>query len=112
LTDRKRAFRGDRLRDIRARRGLTQSELAERTESSKNQIGRYEVGEADPSVDILVRLVNELGVTADWLIGTSDSEKGEQEGLSTIEAQFVQALRSSDAAGIIRIAATAIEQAQ
>ena len=105
MTDRKRTFRGDRLRDIRMRRGLTQAQLGERTLSSTNQIGRYEAGEADPSIDLLVRLVNELVVSADWLIGVSEVENQVQDGFTMQEVQFVDALRTQDAIAIIRIAA-------
>ena len=103
VQQRPRVFRKDRLREIRTRRGLTQAELAERTGASKNQIGRYEAGLIDPSIDYLVHLVQVLGVSADWLIGVSDSEQGILGNLSEVESQLVQAFRDKNTDEVMRI---------
>ncbi len=96
------------MQEIRARRGLTQTELATRIGASNNQVGRYEAGESDPSIEVLVRLVNQLGVSADWLIGVSDVENRTPDGLSPLEIQLLEALRSRNTATILRIATQTI----
>ena len=67
-----RAFVGERLRQARERRGLSQAELARRIETGPNQITRYENGQAEPSTIQLKRLARYLEVTSDYLLGLSD----------------------------------------
>jgi transcriptional regulator with XRE-family HTH domain len=55
---------GDRLRSIRASRGMTQAELAEKAEVSVAYVGRLERGGAAPGIDLVSRLAVALGTTA------------------------------------------------
>lgn len=67
---------GDRLREIRRKREHSQEELAELVKTTRHQIGRYELGQSEPSADMLARLANILGCSADYLVGLSDEETG------------------------------------
>ncbi len=59
---------GRRLRELRKERGLTQEALAESADLSGNYISDLELGLKVPSLTILVRLSQALGVaTADLL---------------------------------------------
>ena len=59
---------GERIREERKRQQLTQSTLAERIDISDTYMGQIERGERSLTLDTLVRLVNKLGVTIDYLL--------------------------------------------
>ena len=66
---------GERLKERRRARGLTQARLAEAARVSQGLIARIERGNVlDPAASIIRRLANALGVTADWLIGMNDDD--------------------------------------
>lgn len=76
---------GERIREERLRRGLTQAQLAEDIDISNTYMGAIERGERCLTLDTLVRLVNRLGVTVDYLLADSVREAD-----STIIDQFRQ----------------------
>lgn len=91
----KRVFRGDRLRSIRDRRGFTQDELSYRLSIGQSQLARYENGRAEPTPEVIARLASELDVTADYLLGLSESPAGqlEENDLSETERRLLAAYR-------------------
>ena len=54
---------GQRLREVRHSRGMTQAELARQAHVSVAYIGRLESGGAAPGIDLVDRLANALGTT-------------------------------------------------
>lgn len=58
-----------RLREARRRAGLTQAEVADAAGLDENVYARYERAERLPSVEILDRLCDAVGCSADWLLG-------------------------------------------
>lgn len=107
MADRKRIFRGDRLKQIRENRGLTQDDLNTRLGFGAAQIYRYETGKADPSPDVLARIAVELEVTTDWLLGlvATPNEHLQGKDLSAAERKLLSAFRRGDLRGLMRIAA-------
>ena len=63
---------GSRLVEIRKEKKLSQAELALRVGLHSNALGRYERGEAIPSVEIAAKIASELGTSLDYLIGLSE----------------------------------------
>lgn len=63
---------GQRLIEARKRQHMTQQELAEKALVSRSGISGYETEGKDASYDVLIRLAQSLGVTADYLIGLDD----------------------------------------
>ena len=67
---------GQRIREERLKLNLTQARLAEDIDISDTYIGQIERGERSLTLDTLVRLVNRLGVSIDYLlkdsVGTGD----------------------------------------
>lgn len=57
-----------RLRELRASRGLTQAELAERAKTTTSYVGRLESGAVAPGIDLLERLSTALGTTSHELL--------------------------------------------
>ena len=76
---------GTRIREERKRLNLTQAQLAEAIEISDTYMGAIERGERSLTLDTLVRLVNRLGVTVDYLLADSVSDSE-----SNIMEQFKQ----------------------
>lgn len=65
---------GERIREERRRLGLTQAQLAESIDISDTYMGAIERGERSLTLDTLVRLVNRLGVTIDYMMAESVSD--------------------------------------
>lgn len=59
---------GKRIREERLRLNLTQAQLAEAIDISDTYMGAIERGERSLTLDTLVRLVNRLEVTVDYLL--------------------------------------------
>ena len=59
---------GQRIKNMRKDRGLTQKELAQRMGFSYQQLNKYEGGFNVPSADLLQRFAQNLEVTADFLL--------------------------------------------
>ena len=59
---------GMRIALLRAEKGWSQAELARRIGVSTSAVGMYEQGRREPSLGLLVRLAQELGVTTDYLL--------------------------------------------
>jgi transcriptional regulator with XRE-family HTH domain len=68
----KEAF-ADRLKALRVSNHISQIALAKTTGVGKTVIGLIEVGNRAVSVDALVKLCDYFGVSADYLLGLSDS---------------------------------------
>jgi transcriptional regulator with XRE-family HTH domain len=60
---------GDRLKNLRIRRALTQQELAERASISTNALNRIELNKAEPHMSTLRKLAKALDVDPTVLIG-------------------------------------------
>jgi len=59
---------GDRIIQLRKQKGWSQTKLAKTVEASREAIGKYERGEAAPSVDTAKRIADAFGVTLDYLV--------------------------------------------
>jgi transcriptional regulator with XRE-family HTH domain len=60
---------GDRLKNLRIRRALTQQELAERAGISSNALKRIELSKAEPHISTLRKLARALDVDPAELLG-------------------------------------------
>lgn len=76
---------GERIREERRRLNLTQAQLAEDINISDTYMGAIERGERSLTLDTLVRLVNRLGVTIDYMLSDSVADND-----SNIMEQFKQ----------------------
>ncbi len=65
---------GERIREERLRLNLTQAQLAEDIEISDTYMGAIERGERSLTLGTLVRLVNRLGVSVDYILADSVSD--------------------------------------
>lgn len=61
---------GSRLREVRKKRGLTQTELGELIGVGKSAICCYEKETRNPTLEAVIEMINVFGVSADYLLGT------------------------------------------
>lgn len=66
---------GDRIRQLREKKGLTQKQLAKMTEITEASLSRYENNLREPRAEILSRIAKVLSVTTDFLLNQSNLEK-------------------------------------
>ena len=59
---------GVRIALLRIEKGISHAELARRLCISASAVGMYEQGRRMPSLDLVVRLAREFGVTTDYLL--------------------------------------------
>lgn len=52
---------GERLKTLRLATGVTQGELADKTGTTASHISRIERGQANPTLDLMVKLAAEVG---------------------------------------------------
>lgn len=60
---------GERIREIRIKKNLTQKTLAQRTGISLKMLHNYEIGRNEPGASALSWLAIALNVSSDWLLG-------------------------------------------
>ena len=64
-----------RLKEIREKRGLTQSQVADYLHCSQQGYSGYETGDRGLSIEMLIALVHFFDVSADYLLGVTDNPK-------------------------------------
>lgn len=75
---------GNRIRIAREKKGITQEELAERVNISPSHISVIERGVKTARIDTVVRIANELDVSADYLMQDLVKRSRESQLLSSI----------------------------
>lgn len=64
---------GKQLAQLRARKGITQTELGERVGVSFQAVSKWERGETLPDVSVLITLADVLETTVDYILRGSQS---------------------------------------
>jgi len=65
-------MRGERLKALRAERGLTQEEFSELVDIAVRQLSRYETNQSDPTSEVIARMADVLSVSVDYLLGRTE----------------------------------------
>lgn len=82
---------GERIKELRIQKKLTQTDLGKLISLTYIQIGRYETGKSSPSSDVLQRLATALDTTTDYLMkGTEDEAVAAQLTDKELLKQFKQ----------------------
>ncbi len=66
---------GDKIKDLRNYKGLTQEQLAEKSGLSKNAIWNYETGRRKPNTDILKKIASGLEVSIETFFNNNSTSK-------------------------------------
>lgn len=68
----------ERIIALRDEHELTRAEMAKRLGINKSSITRYENGEINPNLDMLIKISEQFGVSLDWLAGQDDENESEE----------------------------------
>ena len=86
---------GQRIQELRKNKYLSQEEMAEQLEVSKQSISKWELDKAVPGIDKIIRMCELYGVTSDYLLmGKEDTASAEsqrtEESQQTVESQSLE----------------------
>ncbi len=83
---------GERLRQLRRARGMTQQELAQKLNMTKASVSAYETSGKYPSVEVLRKLAELFRVSADYLLGLADDNRMDFTPLTDEQFGLIHAL--------------------
>ncbi|HIZ19629.1 MAG TPA: helix-turn-helix domain-containing protein [Firmicutes bacterium] len=81
---------GERIRQLRAGRGISQVELADALGVTKQSVSNWENNNIQPSIDMLLKLSAYFSVSTDSLLGLDDRTYLEVTGLSEEKLRHIQ----------------------
>ena len=81
------------LKKIRTQKGLTQQAVADGIQCSPTVYARYERGEREPSIEMLLKLSSFFDVTVDYLLGNVETTMST---FTKYEMDLVMAARGAD----------------
>jgi transcriptional regulator with XRE-family HTH domain len=81
----------DRIRRAREEKGITQRDLVKKFKSNQTTIVYYETGKRQPRIGYLLALMDETGVTGEWLLTGKGGMYGEEKKKVTKE-EAIEAL--------------------
>ena len=82
-----------RLKEIRLQKGLSQKKIADELCCSPSVYSRYETGERQPSIEVLIKLSEILGVTVDYMIENCNVASY---AFTSYETELLSAARHAD----------------
>lgn len=82
---------GDRIREIREARTLTQDQLAERSGISKGFLSDVENNKRNPSSEYVLKIANALGASIDYLLRGDEVAQASPRGPVTIPPELADA---------------------
>lgn len=83
---------GERIRQLRKAKGLTQAQLAELVGGTKVMVSSYELGTRFPPYTTLVKLAQIFGVSTDYMLGVRQHKCLNVDGLSDENLLLVKSL--------------------
>lgn len=94
-----------RMKEARLKNHLTQEELAEKLNTDKVQISRWEQGRKIPRAERIAEIAQILNTSVDYLMGLSDEPtiRVKIDNLSIEEMSIIVALRSNNDNEALRI---------
>lgn len=94
-------FKGERLRELRIDKGLSQQNLADMIGASKSLISCYENGKRTPSLENIISFMEIFGVSPDYLLGadhlikTATREDERYLPITNEEITFINEIKSN-----------------
>lgn len=76
---------GKIIADLRDKLGWSQTDLADKSSVSRVMIGKYERGEAVPSIDAAKKIADALEVSLDYLVGEGLNARFDKKTLKRLE---------------------------
>lgn len=75
---------GERIQQLRKQRKMSQEELGEKLEVTRQTISKWELDQSTPDLDYIIGISNFFEVTTDYLIKGSEEETGTNRGQSAV----------------------------
>lgn len=82
----------DKLQQLRKQKNISQEELAQMLEVSRQSVSKWESGQSVPEIDKIVRLSDIFDVTTDYLLKDSYDEQAVVKEDNTVTPEKAQAL--------------------
>ena len=83
---------GNKIKELRTEKGLTQSELAIKLQTSQRNISKYELELLDLNTELIIKICKFFEVSADYLLGL-EPELAESYDLNTT---FIKGIKVKD----------------
>ena len=80
------------LKQLRIQNGLTQKEVAKQLNMSSQGYQHYEIGDRQPTPEILCKLADIFGVSVDYLLGRENEKTVTTKGATDIATNFIKEL--------------------
>ena len=81
---------GKRLLDFRKRAGMSQEELAAKLGISRQTLSKWEQGQSEPDVEMILCLCDVFQITPNELLGTEENGRGQAEQVIRSTEQHIQ----------------------
>jgi len=78
-------YTGKIIADLREEKEWSQTDLADHSTDSSFMIGKYERGEAVPSIEAAKKIADALGVSLDYLVGEGVNSKFDKRTLKRLQ---------------------------
>ncbi len=59
---------GEKIKEIRKRKGLTQKEFCERINCKQTKLSYIERGTNEPGINVIIEICKKFDISADWLL--------------------------------------------
>lgn len=83
---------GNKLKELRKQKRLTQKQVADRIGLAVSAVSSYEAGSRYPSYDVLIKLARIFHVSTDYLLGMTDKKEIDVAGLNEEEVEAISQL--------------------
>lgn len=89
-----------RLKEIRTEKGLTQAQVSELLDCSTTVYSRYETGDRQPSIDVLISLSQIFNVSIDYIVNNPWSDNNtftnNKSSLSNFDIKLIRSFHDAD----------------
>lgn len=82
----------ERLKEIRKSNKLSQIDVANKLNVTKQSVANWENGNVMPSIDMLIKISNTFNVSSDFLLGLNDRKFIDTTELTLEEVTHIQAI--------------------
>ena len=80
----------EKIKELRKAKRVSQVEMASALGLTKQCVSNWENDNIQPSIEMLVKIADYFGVTTDYLLGRSETDIINVEGLSPVEISHIR----------------------
>lgn len=84
---------GQRIRDLRKQKRMSQTELAKSAEVSQTTVTAWETGKAEPSSSAVAKLADIFNVTTDYLLGRPNKQETKKDDVELSDDDVIMTWR-------------------